>query len=235
MTTELLEFLEVKKQYIKDGYKLFYLFEAAYIPEGQDLYIKKLNGLNKKCEDKDVDYKTIVNYLKSAFLQKSNTKYEPMINLLLVGSDTGFLDDDCIFLDEIAKDNEPLNIQLKKSWITDQFGKVLEQLPDKSAIIISQEKHYLIKAKGSRYKQNENSFLHKSKSKNLTNRERQAHMKGQQKITSFFQSIKSSSVASTQNKVYTQKPTITKSEYKFELMARALRGDTVKVKHQLID
>ncbi|CAO1393283.1 unnamed protein product [Diamesa hyperborea] len=225
--TELFEFLEVKKQYIKDGYKLFYLFETVYIPKGQDLYIKKLNGLNKKCEDEDVDYKTIVNYLKSAFLQKSYTTYEPMIHLLHVGSDSGFLNDDFIFLDEIANESEALDIQMKKRWITEQFEKVLRQIPDNSVIIISQEKHYMIKARGSRSQQTENCSQIRSKSK--TTRERQAQMKGQQKITSFFQSIKSSSVLSAQNKSFIEKPNMPKTEYKFIKMARELRGDTVKV------
>lgn len=231
MTTDLFEFLAVKKQYIEDGYKLFYLFEAAYIPDGQDLYIKKLDVLNKKCDHEDVDYKTIVNHLKCAYLQKSYTKYEPMINLLHVGSESGFLDGDITFLDEIAKENETLDIQLKKSWITDQFEKVLKQLPDNSVIIVSQEKHYMMKAKSSRYQQNEDSSLNKSKSKNLSTRKRQAQMKGQKKITSFFQSIKSSSVPLSQNKSLIENPIIPIPEYKFELMARVLRGDTVKVKH----
>ncbi|CAO1410919.1 unnamed protein product [Diamesa serratosioi] len=227
MTAEVLNYIKVKKQYTKDGFHLFYLFETAYVPSGQHLYIKKLKGLNTKCEDEDVDYKTIINYLKCAFLQKSATQYEPMINLLHTGSESGFLGD-IIFLDELAKENESLDISLKKTWITDQWEKILKQLPDKSVLIMTKEKHYMIKAKYSR-KQNENLSLNKSKSKNVTTRERQAQMKGQMKITCFFKATKSSSGSSIPKKSFIKKPIDSNPEFKIEMMARILRGDSVKV------
>lgn len=235
MKTELIEFLEVKKQYIKDGYELFYLFETAYIPEGQDLYIKKLNGLIKKCDDEHVDNeKSIINYLKFAYLQKIYTKYEPMINLLHIGCKSGFIDGEIAFLDEVGNENENFDIQMKKKWITAQMEKILKQLPDKSVIIMTQEKHYLIKAKTSRCL-NESMSQNICKSKKMTTRERQAQMKGQKKITSFFPSIKSSSVSTSQKKSFIERPTIPDPGYKFELMARVLRGDTVKVNYQSIN
>lgn len=230
MTTEVLKFIEVKKQYIKDEFKLFYLFETAYIPSGQHLYIKKLECLTTKCKKEDLNCKTIINHLKSAFLPKSSTKYEQMINILHAGSESGFLDGDIIFSDELANENELVDITQKKSWIIVQLEKVLKKLPDKSVLIMTKENHYMIKSKVSR-KQNENMALNKSKSKNVIIRERQGQMKGQKKITSFFQVIKSSSVSSSKNNSFIQKQIISGSEYKIEMMARVLRGDSVKVHH----
>jgi len=65
---EILKYIETKRDYVKNDFKLFFIFEALYLPENRELYKKKLYSMERKIGDEVKEHTPyqIKNFLSKA-------------------------------------------------------------------------------------------------------------------------------------------------------------------------
>lgn len=175
---KLMKFIEEKRKFEVEGYKVFWIFELVYIDELRELYGKKMMSLENRIENIDDNPpKKLGDFLMCGFTRKKfdesvsgekkcqQVKFEWItwkftgVKIIHVASRDGFSNGDLVFIDN--EDTDESN-KVKSERFVSAVKKIVgnkTMIPDKSLLIVSQQKHHLKSAGPKSLKENHHGTL----------------------------------------------------------------------------